>query len=92
MDENFTMGYLEEMQVFFERIAAHGTGDAAAAEAPVASPVEPPYLAADQDLEWAVDSVKLMYAAYVSHERGGAEVALGEMDESLRSYQGSSGG
>jgi len=72
MDENFTMGYLEEMQVFFERIAAHRAGDAAAAK--------PPYLAAEQDIDLAVDSVKLMYAAYLSDERGGAEVALADAD------------
>ncbi len=71
MDENFTMGYLEEMQVFAERIAARCAGSAVAAEAP--------YLAPEEDIELAVDSVKLMFAAYVSDERGGAEVVLDEL-------------
>ena len=72
MDENFTMGYLEEMQVFFERFAARRGGRAL--------DVEPPYLPAEEDLALAVDSVRLMYAAYVSDERGGAEVALDELE------------
>ncbi len=95
MDESFTMGYLEEMQVFAERIAARRAGSAAAAEPsevssvkppavsavepPAVSAVEPPYLSPGEDIELAVDSVKLMYAAYVSDERGGAEVALDEL-------------
>jgi hypothetical protein len=69
------MGYLEEMQRFFERFAAHRAG-----KKPVA---EPPYLAPEHDLALAVDSVKLMYAAYVSDERGGAEVTLTDADALL---------
>ena len=71
MDESFTMGYLEEMQVFFERFAAHREGRGFKAE--------PPYLPPEEDIELALDSVKLMYAAYVSDERRGAEVALGDL-------------
>ncbi len=75
------------MQVFAERIAACRAGSAAAAEPsevssvepPAVSAVEPPYLSPGEDIELAVDSVKLMYAAYVSDERGGAEVALDEL-------------
>jgi predicted dehydrogenase len=72
MDENLTMGYIEEMQVFAERFAAHARGETPA--------VEPPYLAADDDVALAVDSVRVMYAAYVSDERGGAEVKLTDLD------------
>ena len=68
MDESFTMGYTEEMQVFFERFAAHRERRKLE--------VKPPYLAPEEDIELAVDSVKLMYAAYVSDERRGAEVTL----------------
>ena len=75
MDENFTMGYIEEMQVFFERFAAQRAGRA--------TEVEPPYLPVEQDLELAVDSVKLMYGAYLSAERGGAEVTLADADALL---------
>lgn len=67
-EENFTLGYIEEMQLFAERIAAHQSGRALTAE--------PPYLTPDQDIELALDSVKVMYAGYVSDERGGQEVAL----------------
>jgi len=72
MDESFTMGYVEEMQVFFERFAAHREGRKPQAK--------PPYLPAEEDVELAVDSVRLMYAAYVSDERGGQEVALDELE------------
>ncbi|MFO7898534.1 MAG: Gfo/Idh/MocA family oxidoreductase [Planctomycetota bacterium] len=75
MDENFVMGYLEEMQVFFDRFAAHRRGEP--------FEPEPPYLPADGDLALAVDSVRLMYAAYLSDERGGAEVELADADALL---------
>lgn len=74
-EENLTMGYIEEMQVFFNRIAAHREGRSLDAE--------PPYLPASDDIELAVDSVKLMYGAYVSDERGGKEVSLAELDALL---------
>jgi predicted dehydrogenase len=72
MDENFTMGYIEEMQIFADRFAAHAAGGAAK--------VEPPYLPAADDIELAVDSVRVMYGAYVSDERTGAEVTLADLD------------
>ena len=59
------------MQVFFERFGARREGRTLE--------VEPPYLPAEEDLELAVDSVKLMYGAYLSDERGGAEVTLDEL-------------
>jgi predicted dehydrogenase len=67
-EENFTFGYIEEMQVFADRIAAHRAGKDLAAE--------PPYLTGDQDMALALDSVKVMYAGYVSDERNGREVKL----------------
>ena len=70
--ENFTLGYIEEMQVFAERIAAHRSGGEYTAT--------PPYLPPEQDLELALDSVKVMYAGYVSDERNGAEVELSSLD------------
>ncbi|HOX07800.1 MAG TPA: Gfo/Idh/MocA family oxidoreductase [Planctomycetota bacterium] len=73
MNENFTMGYIEEMQVFFDRIAAISEGRKPKAE--------PPYLPPDDDVALAVDSVRVMYGAYVSDERKGAEVELAEMDK-----------
>ncbi|HOX07798.1 MAG TPA: hypothetical protein PK280_15465 [Planctomycetota bacterium] len=73
MNENFTMGYIEEMQVFFERIAAISAGRKPKAE--------PPYLPPEDDVALAVDSVRVMYGAYVSDERKGAEVELAELDE-----------
>jgi predicted dehydrogenase len=76
MDENYTMGYREEMQVFAERWAAHRAGRGV--------DVEPPYLAPAEDLALAVDSVRLMYGAYLSDERGGQDVILQEADELLR--------
>jgi len=72
MDESFTMGYTEEMQIFFERFAAHRDGRELKAE--------PPYLPAAEDIELALDSVKLMYGAYVSDERRGAEIALDDLE------------
>jgi predicted dehydrogenase len=72
MNENFTMGYLDEMQVFLDRFAAHRAGREFQAE--------PPYLPPEEDLDLAVDSVRLMYAAYLSDERGGAEVTLSDVD------------
>ena len=72
MDESFTMGYLEEMQVFFERFAARREGRKVE--------VEPPYLPEAEDLELALDSVRIMYGAYVSDERGGQEVVLDELE------------
>jgi len=73
MNENFTMGYIEEMQVFFERIAALREGKRPKAD--------PPYLPPEDDVALAVDSVRVMYGAYVSDERKGAEVELAELDE-----------
>ncbi len=72
MNENFVMGYLEEMQAFFDRFAAHREGRALEPK--------PPYLPVEDDLDLAVDSVRLMYAAYLSDERGGGEVELAEVD------------
>jgi hypothetical protein len=66
------MGYLAEMQVFFERIAALRAGKPPAAE--------PPLLPPGDDAALAVDSVRVMYGAYASDERKGAEVELAELD------------
>lgn len=71
MNEDMVMGYLEEMQVFCERFAAHRDGCKLKAE--------PPYLPPAQDLDLGLDSVKVMYAAYISDERGGQEVVLADL-------------
>jgi predicted dehydrogenase len=73
IDENFTMGYIEEMQVFFDRIAAYCAGKK--------PEVAPPYLPPEDDAALAVDSVRVMYGAYVSDERKGAEVELRRLDD-----------
>jgi predicted dehydrogenase len=67
-EENYTFGYIEEMEVFMARIVAHRSGRDTAPTLP--------YLPAGEDMALAVDSVKLMYAAYISDERKGAEVEL----------------
>jgi predicted dehydrogenase len=78
MNENFTLGYIEEMQVFFERIAALREGQKLARRG--GPKAEPPYLPPEDDVALAVDSVRVMYGAYVSDERKGAEVELAELD------------
>lgn len=72
LDENFTMGYLGEMQLFCERIAARRAGRSLV--------VEPPLLPPEEDLPLALDSMRTIYAAYVSDERRGAEAELAELD------------
>ena len=64
VDEDWFHGYVQQMQVFFERVQ---------------NPNRlwgPPFLDPDQDCELALDSVKVMYAAYLSAERNGETVRI----------------
>lgn len=64
LDEDWFHGYVHQMQVFFERIADPKRE------------WRPPFLNPGHDCDLALDSVKVMYGAYLSAERGGAMVRL----------------
>jgi predicted dehydrogenase len=67
VDENMDHGYQQQMQIFFDRIANPQ------------KQWEPPLLDPAQDCDLALDSVKVMYAAYISAERGSVYVALDDL-------------
>ena len=66
VDEDLVHGYVNEMQVFFERVRDPDRT------------WQKPYLPPAHDCALALDSIKVMYGAYVSAERGGATVRIDE--------------